>query len=90
MDRSLNTKLTGFFKGTVTAESLPSSIAVDMREAYGAVGHAPGRRGDGYDLQAPDCLYETKEVDGCGEKTPDKACSFLDEEPVRGVHALRV
>lgn len=101
MDRSLDTKLIGFFDGTVTAECLPSSIAVDMREAYGAVRHAPGGQGDGYELQAPDCLNETKEVDGCGEHTVDtpgclgapgcdKAFDFLEAGPVRGVHVLRV
>ncbi len=101
MDRSLDTKLIGFFDGTVTAECLPSSIAVDMREAYGTVRHAPGRQGDGYELQAPDCPNPTTEVSGCGEPTVDgatcpgkpgcpKGIGFLEARPVREVHALRV
>ncbi len=101
MDKSLNTKLIGFFDGTVMAECLPSSIRVDIRGAYGAVPHAPGRQGDGYELQAPDCPSPSTEVSGCGEPTVDgatcpgkpgcaKEFGFLEARPVREVHALRV
>ncbi len=101
MDRSRDTKLIGFFDGTVMAECLPSSIAVDMREAYGAVRHAPGRQGDGYELQAPDCPSPSTEVSGCGEPSVDEATcpgkagcpkgfDFAEARLVREVHALRV
>ncbi len=100
MDTSQNTKLAGFFDGTVAAECLPSSIAVDMREAYGAVRHAPGRQGDGYELQDQDCPNPTTEVSGCGEPTVDgatcpgtgcpKGSGFPEAWPVHGVHVLHV
>ncbi len=101
MDRSLDTKLIGFIDGTVTAGFLPSSIAVDLREAYGAVRHAPGRQGDGYELQAPDCNPPTTEVSGCGEPTVDgatcpgqagcpKGFGFPEARPVPEVHVLHV
>ncbi len=101
MDRSLDTKLIGFIDGTVTAGFLPSSIAVDLREAYGAVRHAPGRQGDGYGLQAPDCPNPTTEVSGCGEPTVDgatcpgkagcpKGFGFPEARPVPEVHVLHV